>query len=114
MGVPGAIGTLAVPAGPRGPEGPITAFVRPLGGYQLRPPYPESARRQGAQGTTRLRFEVLATGGVGQVVVDQSAGHPDLDRAAIEAVRQWRFEPARRGAEPVTVWVTLPVRFELR
>ena len=114
MVMPGVIGTLAVPAGPRGAEAPITAFVRPLGGYQLTPPYPESARREGAQGTTRLRFEVLATGGVGQVVVDQSAGHPDLDRAAIEAVRQWRFEPARRGTEPVTVWVTLPVRFELR
>jgi protein TonB len=114
MVVPGAIGTLAVPAGPRGAEGPRTAFVRPLGGCQLTPPYPRSARRQGAQGTMRLRVEVWATGGVGQVVVDQSAGHPDLNRAAIEAVRQWRFESARRGAEPVTIWVTLPVPFELR
>jgi protein TonB len=63
---------------------------------------------------TLLRFEVLATGRVGTMLVDRSAGHADLDRAAMEAVRTWRFEPARRGEEPVTVWMTLPVRFELR
>ena len=37
----------------------------------------------------------------------------DLDRAAIEAVKQWHFEPARRGATAVPVWATLPVRFVL-
>jgi outer membrane biosynthesis protein TonB len=31
----------------------------------------------------------------------------------VEAVKTWKFEPARRGDEPVVVWVTLPVRFEL-
>jgi protein TonB len=46
--------------------------------------------------------------------VVRSAGHADLDEAAMEAVRKWRFEPARRGKDAVTVWVTLPVRFELR
>jgi protein TonB len=62
---------------------------------------------------TTLRFQVLVTGSVGTVVVAQSAGHRELDRAAVEAIKTWRFEPARRGKEAVTVWVTLPVRFEL-
>jgi protein TonB len=110
----GEVGMLAMPAPAGVIEGPPTTFARPLGGYQLTPPYPESARRQGIQGTTLLRFEVLATGRVGRIAVDRSAGHADLDRAAIEAVQQWRFEPALRGPEPVTVWVTLPVHFELR
>jgi protein TonB len=96
------------------PGGAPTAFARPLGGYQTQPRYPDSARRQGIEGVTLLRFEVLATGRVGTMLVDRSAGHADLDRAAMDAVRTWRFEPARRGEEPVTVWVTLPVRFELR
>ena len=91
----------------------LTALARPLGGYQTRPEYPESARRDRAEGVTLLRFEVLTTGRVGNVVVSQSAGHRDLDRAAIEAIKQWKFEPAKRGATAVTVWVTLPVRFEL-
>ena len=55
-----------------------------------------------------------AAGRVGEVVVKQSAGHPDLDRAAADAVRRWRFEPARRGAEAVAIWVELPVEFRLR
>ena len=60
-----------------------------------------------------MRFIVLATGRVGQIAISRSAGHVDLDRAAVEAVRMWRFDPARRGKEAVAVWVTLPVRFEL-
>jgi protein TonB len=91
----------------------LTDFARPLGGYQTTPRYPESARRQGVEGITTLRFVVLANGHVGQVAVARSAGHIDLDRAAVEAVRTWRFQPARRGREAVDVWVTLPVRFEL-
>lgn len=92
----------------------LTSFARPRGGYQARPAYPETARRAGVEGVTVLRFEVLARGQVGAVLVERSAGHQDLDRAAVEAVRRWRFEPARRRSQPVAVWVTLPVRFELR
>jgi protein TonB len=91
----------------------LTALARPLGGYQTKPEYPESARRERAEGVALLRFEVLATGRVGEVRVSRSAGHRDLDRAAIDAIRTWQFEPARRGPTPVAVWVTLPVRFEL-
>jgi len=103
-----------------GREGPVvasttglTSLARPLGGYQVKPDYPEAARRARVEGVTKLRFVVLATGKVGPVLVAESAGHDDLDRAAIEAIKQWQFEPARRGVTPVAVWVTLPVRFEL-
>jgi protein TonB len=91
----------------------VTWFARPLGGYQTTPRYPESARTAGIEGISLLRFVVLADGLVGTVNVEKSAGHPDLDRAAIEAVKTWRFEPARRGKEAVAVWVTIPVRFQL-
>jgi len=92
----------------------LTALARPLGGgYQIKPEYPDSAIRDRAQGVTLLSVEVLSTGRVGQIIVKRSAGHRDLDRAAITAVKQWQFEPARRGPTPVTVWATLPVNFEL-
>ncbi|MFQ5881970.1 MAG: energy transducer TonB [Candidatus Methylomirabilales bacterium] len=84
-----------------------------LEAYQVKPQYPESARKKGIQGTAVLKVLVLVDGSVGKVLVDKSAGHPDLDRAASEAVRLWRFEPARRGKEPVDVWVLVPVKFEL-
>jgi periplasmic protein TonB len=93
---------------------PVTQTATPRGGYQLTPTYPSSARRAGIQGTTLLGIFVGADGRVADVVVKQSAGHPDLDRAATEAVRRWRFEPARRGGEAVAMWIELPVEFHLR
>ncbi|MBI3637647.1 MAG: TonB family protein [Candidatus Rokubacteria bacterium] len=99
-------------AGGTSDEG-LTAFARPRGGYQLRPAYPETARRAGIEGVSVLRLLVRADGSIGDVFVERPAPHPDLDRAAIAAVRGWRFEPARRGREAVAVWVTLPVRFAL-
>jgi protein TonB len=91
----------------------LSGLARPLGGYQVKPRYPESARRAGAQGVTTLRVRVLENGRVGEVIVEQSAGFRDLDFAAAEAVKKWRFEPARRDKDPVSVWVLLPVKFEL-
>ena len=94
--------------------GGVDEFARPLGGYQTKPAYPESARRQGIEGVTTLRFEVLSDGHVGRVSVATSAGHASLDRSAMDAVKTWLFEPARRGKEAVAVWVTLPVQFRLQ
>ena len=94
------------------PDG-VTRTARPQGGYQVRPAYPSAPRRLGIQGTTMLRVHVLADGRIGDVLVEHSAAHPDLDQAAMEAVRRWRFEPARRGADAVAMWVLLPVEFRL-
>ena len=91
----------------------LSGTARPLGGYQVKPRYPESARRAGVQGVTTLRVRVLENGKVGEVIVDQSAGFRDLDMAAMDAVKKWLFEPARQGKSPVSVWVLLPVKFEL-
>ena len=104
----------SAPSRDTGTGGAITQSARPQGGYQVRPSYPSSALRQGIQGTTMLKVHVLIDGRVGDIVVQQSAGHPDLDQAAIEAVRRWRFEPARRGSDPVAMWVLLPVQFQIR
>ena len=92
----------------------LTRAAIPRGGYQITPSYPATARQLGIEGTALLSVFVDADGRVAQVVVRQSAGHPDLDRAAADAVRRWRFEPARRGAEAVAMWVELPVDFRLR
>lgn len=111
------------PSAPAAPSGPavaalpsdgITQRAMPRGGYQYRPNYPASARSLGIQGTTLLSILVADDGRVTDVVVKQSAGHPDLDQAAAAAVRRWRFEPARRGSEAVAMWVLLPVEFKLR
>lgn len=111
--IPAAPATTAARPPTAVPEG-LTQPARPKGGYQVRPAYPAAPRRLGIQGTTLLRVHVLADGRIGDVLVEESAGHRDLDEAAADAVRRWRFEPARRGTEAVAMWVLLPVQFRLR
>ena len=85
-----------------------------MGGYQVKPRYPESARRRGIEGTALLKMRITAQGSVADVQLERSAGHPELDESAMEAVRRWRFNPARRDGEPVAVWVLIPVEFKLQ
>ena len=91
----------------------LSSQARPLGGYQVKPRYPESARLAGAEGVTLIKLRILENGKVGEILIEESAGHPDLDIAAVEAVKKWQFEPARRGEKPVAVWMLLPVKFKL-
>jgi protein TonB len=56
---------------------------------------------------------VAADGHVSDVVVTKSAGHTEMDQAAA-AVRQRRFEPGRKGDDPIGMWVVLPVEFRLK
>jgi protein TonB len=78
-------------AAPALAQQPVTPKI--VEGTQVQPAYPDSARRLGIEGTTTLRALVFADGHVGEVGLVQSAGHPDLDQAAADAVRRWRFEP---------------------
>lgn len=75
------------------------------------PDYPRLSRRLGEQGKVILRVLVNAEGRAEQVEVHASSGHPRLDRAAVAAVRAWRFVPARRGAAAVAGWAQVPVNF---
>lgn len=82
---------------------------------QVNPTYPESARRQGVQGTVILKIQILSSGRPGSVSVYRSSGNDGLDDAAVEAVQQWRFIPAedRSTSEPITCVTTMPVVFRL-
>jgi protein TonB len=79
----------------------------------VKPQYTEEARRRGIEGDVVLEIVVRADGSVGQVTVMQRLG-AGLDQRAIEAVRQWRFSPARRFGTPVDVLVEVAVEFKLR
>jgi len=77
------------------------------------PAYPAVSRRRGEQGEVVLRVKVLRNGRAETIEVAKSSGHPRLDRAAAQAVRDWRFEAARRGDETIDSWIRVPVVFRL-
>lgn len=79
-----------------------------------RPPYPLAARRLGLEGKVVLRVEILENGSVTQVTVARGSGHDMLDQSALQAVKQWRFVPARRGGEAVGAAVEVPISFRLQ
>lgn len=78
------------------------------------PPYPRVSRDLGEEGRVLLRVQVDESGRALQVLVDTGSGFSRLDRAAREAVQNWRFVPAKRGNQPVSGWVKVPVVFELK
>ena len=61
-----------------------------------------------------LRVAIGADGGALEVKVLQSGGCPDLDRAAVDAVRRARFRPAREWGRAVACTIEQTIRFELR
>jgi TonB family protein len=78
---------------------------------EVEPSYPEAAQAAGIEGTVHLQLTVTETGAVADVSV---VGGPDaLVDAAVAAVRQYRFEPARLGNEPVAVRVDYRMTFAL-
>ena len=78
------------------------------------PAYPPLSRRLREEGKVLLLVRVSAGGDAEGVQIKQSSGFPRLDEAALGAVRQWRFVPARRGAEPIASSVIVPIVFRLQ
>jgi len=77
------------------------------------PEYPIPCKRRREEGVVYLNVVVQPDGLPAAVSLNRSSGHPLLDRAALDAVRHWTFEPARAAGVPVTSVVVVPIRFFL-
>jgi periplasmic protein TonB len=96
-----------------GPYRPGAGITPPQLLREIKADYTEDARRQGTTGDVVLEIVVRRDGTVGDIRLTQ--GLPfGLNDCAIQAVRQWRFEPARRLGQPVDVMVEVAVEFRLR
>ncbi len=78
---------------------------------ELKPVYPDFAKRARVQGTVVLNVEVYKDGSVGNITVQRSV--TGLDDAAIEAVRKVRFQPGMSSGQVVDTTVIIPVEFRL-
>jgi len=92
-------------------ETPVIWKLKPV---ETRPPvYPPRCLRMGIEGTVRVRVLVGEDGRPQEVTIGKSSGESALDESALEAVRTWRFEPARRNGVPVRAWAVVPIEFKL-
>ncbi len=85
----------------------------PIAIKQFPPIYPRILRINGLGGIVCLKVEVLIDGSVGVVEVERSAGPGGLDEAAVDAVKRWKYIPAKKDGKPVAVWITFPINFSI-
>ncbi|MDP1798872.1 MAG: energy transducer TonB [Planctomycetaceae bacterium] len=78
------------------------------------PVYPEDLRRQQIGGTVLLRVTIGADGSAEEVTLAKTSGYTAFDDSALQAVRAWRFDPARRNNIAVRYTVKLPITFSVR
>lgn len=78
-----------------------------------KPVYPELSRRLGEHGTVILSVYILADGSVGDAVVHWTSRFPRLDNAAVDAVKAWKFIPARTSSgDYIDKWVEVSIHFD--
>lgn len=95
-------------------KGALGVLARPVYRRNPEPAYPAAARRRRQEGVTLLAVSVSASGRALRVAVKKSSGYQLLDEAAVGAVVDWEFEPARAGAVAVESEIEVPVRFVLK
>ena len=79
---------------------------------RVEPAYPLEARMNGVKGLVVLQVLIDKTGAVRQIVVRKEFAS-GLSEAAVDAVRQWRFQPATLDGKPVDVVLNLTINFKL-
>jgi periplasmic protein TonB len=86
---------------------------KPRAIFQAAPVYPASVRGSKIEGVVSVRFVVDATGKVVNPGVDKST-NPAFEKPALDAVKQWKFEPAVRAGQRVSCKMRVPIRFQPR
>ncbi|MGH9734646.1 MAG: energy transducer TonB [Candidatus Acidiferrales bacterium] len=116
FGIPG-IGT-AIPTQPARPAPPTQSVVRLSEGvmagqliHQVQPNYPQLARDLHLSGAVHLQAIIDTDGTIRDLEI--VSGSPILSRAALEAVRQWRYRPTLLNGVPVEVETSITVNFVL-
>ncbi len=78
--------------------------------YKVEPEYPDDARARKIEGSVQLGL-TIDHDGVPQNIQIKRSLDPSLDQAAVDAIRKWRFEPAMKNGQPVSMWVVVEIYF---
>jgi len=71
------------------------------------------SRRLGEEGRVEVEVQVQADGTPSKVSLKRSSGYSRLDEAALDAIKRWKFVPAKRAGEAVAASVIVPMPFVL-
>ena len=102
------------PSPPPPPAKPVrlSAYEMPRKVHDVAPIYPAIAQRASVEGVVIIEAVIAVDGSVRDARVLRSV--PLLDRAALDAVKQWRYAPTRLNGVAVPVIVTVTVQFRLQ
>ena len=81
---------------------------------RMNPIYPQEARRRGIEGVVEISFLITREGRTADLRVLHAEPGTTFVRAALEAVRRWRFTPPQKDGRPVAVRALQTIRFQLR
>ena len=91
---------------------PYDTMPKPL--TPIIPKYPEVAQEAGIEGTVIVQVFVDYKGRVKETIILKGIPNTGFDDAAIAAIRETRFEPAKQRERPLGVWISIPVKFRLK
>jgi periplasmic protein TonB len=74
------------------------------------PDYPPDLRREGVSGLVMVKCSIDEQGNVTETTVEKSS-NPAFEKPAMDAVRKWKFKPAKQDGNPVAIKVSIPIKF---
>jgi len=105
-------------APPPPPSGPKVVFIPyddpPVAMTPIRPKYPEIAQEAGIEGVVVVQAFIDEKGRVKETLILKGVPNTGLDEAAMQAIRETRFRPAKQRERSVGVWISIPVNFRLK
>ena len=105
-------------APPPPPSGPKVVFIPyddpPVAMTPIRPKYPEIAQEAGIEGVVVVQAFIDEKGRVKETLILKGVPNTGLDEAAMDAIRNTRFRPAKQRERSVGVWISIPVNFRLK
>ena len=108
--------SIAPPVIDRGPAVPAQPDTEPTAigyGQHASVSYPHDSLKAHEQGTVMLLVLVGVDGMVEDIKIDKSSGYARLDRAALNAVKTWSFNPASHGGVAQRAWAKVPISFSM-
>lgn len=74
------------------------------------PEYPDALKRDGVVGMVVVKCTIDEQGNVADPEIEKST-NPGFDKAAVDAIKKWKFKPARQDGNPVAKKVSIPIKF---